>query len=92
MACGPRLAEDLLGRALAHVDLVELDGRVRPRAPVDADDLVAFANEPRGEQASHGAGGPGNEHPHAEPPCLAATTLRSAVDSMRAIVSFTSST
>ena len=47
-ASGRMLAEDVLGGALADVDLVHLDARRRvgPRAAIDADDLVPAGDEP----------------------------------------------
>src|SRR5262249_5627137 len=61
---GARLAGDVLGGALADVGLVELDGRIEPRAAVDADDVVPLAGEALAQLAGDGAGGARDEDPH----------------------------
>ena len=60
------LAEDVLGGALADVDLVHLDAgrRVAERAAVDADDVVTELEEALREHLAETAADAGNEDPH----------------------------
>src|SRR4029077_20010648 len=59
-----RFAKDLPGRALSDVQLVEPQGRVDPRAPVDADALVLVAEQMASELAGDRSGSAHEQHSH----------------------------
>ena len=68
-AVGLLLAEHVLGRALAQVDLVHFDAlrRIPPGALVDADHLVAVLLQRQRERPPEAAGDAHDQHLHATP-------------------------
>jgi hypothetical protein len=69
---GTNAPEDVLGGALADVDLVHLDAgrRITERSPVDANDVVTELDEALGEHLSEATADAGNEDLHDDAPAV----------------------